>query len=133
LKKKGYKVAKVNFENYRNLPVSSFLKRFHINLKKDWSENFSKLNIGDTFLKIEQINDKKCVLIIDEVEGINKKYFSDFLHSIRNTYHSRENHCLKSVILVGVSNIVGVVQDNASPFNIADNLNVPYFTQRRSF
>jgi hypothetical protein len=32
------------------------------------------------------------------------------------------------VILVGVSNIVGVVQDNASPFNIADNLNVPYFT-----
>jgi hypothetical protein len=31
---------------------------------------------------------------------------------------------LKSVILVGVSNIVGVVQNNASPFNIADNLEV---------
>ncbi len=29
---------------------------------------------------------------------------------------------------MGVSNIVGVVSDNASPFNIADNLNVPYFT-----
>jgi hypothetical protein len=26
-----------------------------------------------------------------------------------------------------VSNIVGVVSDNASPFNITDNLNVPYF------
>jgi hypothetical protein len=30
--------------------------------------------------------------------------------------------------LVGVSNIIGVVSDNASPFNIADNLPVPYFT-----
>ncbi len=68
------------------------------------------------------------MLIIDEVEGINKEYFGNFLHSIRNAYHSRENHCLKSIILVGVSNIVGVVSDNASPFNIADNLNVPYFT-----
>ncbi len=70
---------------------------------------------------------------IDEVEGINKEYFGDFLHSIRNAYHSRENHCLKSVILVGVSNIVGIVQDNASPFNIADNLNVPYFTENEVY
>jgi hypothetical protein len=73
------------------------------------------------------------VLIIDEVEGINQDYFGDFLHSIRNAYHSRESHCLKSVILVGVSNIVGVVSDNASPFNITDNLNVPYFTNEEVF
>jgi hypothetical protein len=33
---------------------------------------------------------------------------------------------------VGVSNIVGVVQDNASPFNIADNLEVPYFTNEET-
>ena len=55
------------------------------------------------------------------------------MHSIRNAYHSRENHCLKSVILVGVSNFVGVLSDNASPFNIADNLNVPYFTNQETF
>ena len=40
---------------------------------------------------------------------------------------------MKSVILVGVSNIIGVVSDNASPFNIADNLNVPYFTDKEVF
>jgi hypothetical protein len=68
------------------------------------------------------------VLIIDEIEGLNPDLFSQFLHTIRNLYHSREHHCLQSVILVGVSNIVGVVGDNASPFNIADNLPVPYFT-----
>ena len=49
-------------------------------------------------------------------------------HAIRNAYHTRSEHALKSVILVGVSNIVGVVKDNASPFNVTDNLNIPYFT-----
>jgi hypothetical protein len=63
-----------------------------------------------------------------EIEGLNPDLFGQFLPTIRNLYHSREHHCLKSTILVGVSNIVGVVGDNASPFNIADNLPVPYFT-----
>ena len=34
--------------------------------------------------------------------------------------------------MVGVSNIVGVVKDNASPFNVADNLNIPYFTDEET-
>ncbi|MDV7401101.1 hypothetical protein RZS08_57315, partial [Arthrospira platensis SPKY1] len=67
------------------------------------------------------------------MEGINPEYFGTFLHSIRNVYHSRQSHGLKSVILVGVANILGVVQDNASPFNIADNLDVPYFTDQEVF
>ena len=73
------------------------------------------------------------VLIIDEVEGINPDYFGHFLHAVRSAYHTRERHCLKSVILVGVANIVGIVQDNASPFNIADNLEVPYFTDEETY
>ena len=130
LQKQGYKVAHINFESYRNASLQSFLNRFTRYLKENWGEDFSKeKDISNIFELIEKINNKKCVLIIDEVEGINKEYFGDFLHSIRNAYHSREMHCLKSVILVGVSNIVGIVQDNASPFNIADNLNVPYFTR----
>ena len=66
------------------------------------------------------------------MEGINPEYFGDFLYAIRKAYHNRDNHCLKSVILVGVSNITGIVRDNASPFNIADNLAVPYFTNEES-
>ncbi len=77
---------------------------------------------------METINDRRLVIIVDEIEGLNPDFFGQFLHTIRNLYHSRETHCLKSTILVGVSNIVGVVSDNASPFNIADNLPVPYFT-----
>ena len=134
LEKQNYKVAHINFESYRNAPLDSFLKRFTRHLKEAWGVDFSKENnISNIFELIENISDKKCVLIIDEVEGINAEYFSDFLHSIRNAYHSRENHCLKSVVLVGVSNILGIIQDNASPFNIADNLDVPYFTKDEVF
>ena len=129
LEKEGYKVAHINFENYRNASLESFLNSFTRHLRESWGKDFSNENeIAGIFECIQNSLDDKCVLIIDEVEGINEDYFGDFLHSIRNAYHSREKHCLKSVILVGISNIVGVVSDNASPFNIADNLNVPYFT-----
>ncbi len=131
---RGYKVAHINFENYKTSSLESFIYRLTWKLKEFWGVDFSKENeLSQIFNLIEQIKNKKFVLIIDEVEGINKEYFGTFLHTIRNAYHSRENHCLKSVILVGVSNIVGVVSDNASPFNIADNLNVPYFTNKEVF
>ncbi len=134
LEKKDYKVAHINFENYKNASLKSFLYSFTRHLKEKWGLDLTKeSDLSHVFEIIQTQNKNKCVLIIDEVEGINEEYFGDFLHSIRNAYHSRENHCLKSVILVGVSNIVGVVSDNASPFNIADNLNVPYFTNNEVF
>jgi len=134
LSENGYVVAHINFENFKNASLDSFLYDLTKNLKEFWSIDTTKeTEISKIFSLISEIKDKKLVLIIDEVEGINKEYFGDFLHSIRNIYHSRQKHSLKSVILVGVSNIVGVVSDNASPFNVADNLNVPYFTDKEVF
>ncbi len=134
LEEQGYKVAHINFENYRNTPINNFLYALTSDIKNFLGLDFTKeTDISQIFRLISEVKDKKCVLIIDEVEGINKEYFGDFLHSIRNAYHSRENHCLKSVILVGVSNILGVVSDNASPFNIADNLDMPYFTDEEVY
>ncbi len=132
LEKDDYKVAFINFENYRTGSLESFVTRLTDELTKYWHINFPNKNLQSIFQDISNIKDGKLVLIIDEVEGINSEYFGDFLHSIRNAYHSRTSHALKSVILVGVSNIVGVVQDNASPFNIADNLNVPFFTDEET-
>ncbi len=128
LEERGYKVAHINFENYKTGLYKTFISRFKRKLYEFWKMRFTGETLQEIFEKIESKHKQKLVLIIDEVEGINSEYFGDFLHSIRNAYHSRETHGLKSVILVGVSNIVGVVSDNASPFNIADNLNVPYFT-----
>ncbi len=128
LEKDGYKVAHINFENYKETPIKSFLIKLRGELNLFWKTNFKTENIAEIFYQIENIFNNKYVLIIDEVEGINREYFGTFLHAIRSVYHSRERHSLKSVILVGVSNITGLVQDKASPFNIADNLQMPYFT-----
>ena len=129
LQKEGYSVCHINFENYLSISLSTFLERLTLTLEQAWSVDFQNLDLAQVFHKIEQIRDRKLVLIIDEVEGINPEYFGQFLHTIRNAYHSREKHGLKSVIFVGVSNITGVVQDNASPFNISDSLLIDYFTQ----
>ena len=132
LEQEGYKVAYINFENFKHESKENFLIRFRRHLLQQWQIAFETDALSSIFEQIERIENDKLVLIIDEVEGINPEYFGDFLHSIRSAYHSRTKHGLKSVILVGVSNIVGVVQDNASPFNIADNLNVPYFTDQET-
>ena len=132
LQDEGYKVAHVNFENYKEATMTAFLNEFHESLKEGWHIDFKDKDLQETFTEIRKIKTEKFVLIVDEVEGINPAFFGQFLHSIRNVYHIRSEHCLKSVILVGVSNIVGVVQDNASPFNVTDNLNVPYFTNEET-
>ncbi|MEA3444304.1 MAG: AAA-like domain-containing protein [Bacteroidota bacterium] len=133
LETRNYKVAYINYEDFKATPKETFLEILTENINKFWNTNFQITNISKLFYEIEKLNNKKCILIIDEVEGINAQYFGDFLHSIRRVYHSRQTNCLKSVILVGVSNIVGVVQDNASPFNITDNIQVPYFTNEETF
>jgi hypothetical protein len=132
LREEGYKVCYVNFESFKEANEVDFLFRLKDALSAQWGIIFETDTLSSVFRQIEINQNDKCVLIIDEVEGINPLYFNSFLHAIRNAYHSREKHCLKSVILVGVSNIVGVVKDNASPFNIADNLNVPYFTNEET-
>jgi hypothetical protein len=133
LEKEGYNIAHINFENFAKEGLQAFLNRFWAKTLEQWEMDFEGKSIADIFLAIEKIHDPKLVLIIDEVEGINEEYFGTFLHAIRNAYHTRSRHALKSVILVGVSNITGVVGDHASPFNIADNLNVPFFTDKEVY
>ncbi|NUU97575.1 AAA-like domain-containing protein, partial [Marinitoga sp. 1138] len=40
---------------------------------------------------------------------------------------------LRSVILISVSYLSGVLEDNASPFNIAEYMEVPYFTKEQVY
>lgn len=128
LTQRGYKVAQFNFENYKGTTQQSLLEELVAAFQKigynlGVAHSFSGFSVA-----VQPQSEGKVVLIFDEVEGLNPDLFGQFLHTIRNLYHSRQEHCLKSVILVGVSNIVGVAEDNASPFNITEDLNVPYFT-----
>ncbi len=132
LRAEGYKVCYINFENYKTAAASVFTETLADELHRYWQRDFKGLDLQQIFQRIRNINDERLVLIVDEIDGINPNFLGEFLHSIRNVYHSRAEHGLKSVILVGVSNILGVIKDNASPFNIADNLNIPYFTNEET-
>ena len=132
LDSRGFKVIHFNVENFKEALLITFFTKLTKEFQKKGIVLPHLSSFGDLSNFIETLKDDKLVLIIDEIEGLNPELFNQFLHSIRNLYHFRNEHSLKSVILVGVSNIVGVVEDNASPFNIADNLNVPYFTNEET-
>ncbi|HLP57982.1 MAG TPA: ATP-binding protein [Candidatus Deferrimicrobium sp.] len=132
----GYQVLHINVENFKSASeeillqflVNQFKRRLNIRLTLPSTPTFTWF-----YERMLEIQDREIVFIIDEIEGLNEEIFGQFLHTIRNIYQFRDEHSLKSVILVGVTNIVGVVQDNASPFNIADNLEVPYFSDEETF
>ena len=124
----GYKVAHINFENFQEKTLAAFLSRLSEKLEECWIEKIAEKTITGIFLSIERSRHDKMVLIIDRADEINNEYFGDFLSAIRSAFHSRQSHGLKSVILVGLSNIVGLAGPNSVPYNISDELNVPYFT-----
>jgi hypothetical protein len=129
----GYRALHINVENFKSATEKSLLTFIANEFRETLQIELKGRLFSDVYDELKRVTDRKIVLVIDEIEGLNEEIFNQFLHTIRNLYQDREAHSLKSVILVGVSNIVGVVQDNASPFNIADNLEVPYFTDEETF
>lgn len=133
LLKQGYKVCHINIENFQNA-TELFLCHFICQeISRNWQVSISATNLSEFYGQINNLVGNRCVFIIDEIEGLNPSILGQFLHTIRNLYHSRTQHALKSVILVGVSNITGIVENNASPFNIADSFNLPYFTKNELY
>ena len=133
LNKQDYAPVYFSVEGFNDFSAADTFDTFCRELKDQTDIDWNIVTFKDFEQNITSCKDKKIVIIIDEIESLNPEIFSQFLHTIRNLYHVRHKHCLKSLILVGVSNIVGVVSDNASPFNIADNLEVPYFTNHEVF
>jgi len=133
LNERNYNTVYFSVEGFNDYSVADTFDTFCRELKEQQNIDWKIETFKDFEYQISNCKDKKLVIIIDEIESLNPNIFGQFLHTIRNLYHSRQKHSLKSVILVGVSNIVGVVSDNASPFNISDNLNVPYFTDKEVY
>jgi len=139
LNRPGYLPLWVSFEAYGNAEESFFLhalfKRLCLRLQQygmgmdpAWQPD-RMAALSDFFHRVSIHFGKQIILIVDEVEGLkNAGVLNAFLHSIRDIYHDRKQFGLRSVILVGVSNITGILQDTASPFNIADQITIPYFS-----
>ena len=133
LEKEGFKVCHVNIEAFRAVDEAFLCHHLAKRMSDAYNYEIKGETIDWLFENLMAIPNEKFVFIVDEIEGLNPEIFNRFLHTIRSCYHSRSLHSLKSVILVGVSNITGVVQDNASPFNTNDNLEIPYFTQEEVY
>jgi len=129
----------LNFESYGAVGAESFFKRLSFDL------NFAFACRGLTFdVSLDDFNalsvalrkdvgrvtgQRPLVLVIDEIEGLtNVELLDGFLHTVREVYHTRAAHAVHSVVLCGVGNMVEVLESAASPFNIADQLELPYFT-----
>jgi len=131
----------VSFEAYGDLDLSDFLSSLRDRILRgtELPENAVPdfHNMTDIALKLRevaQIQKKEWVIVVDEIEGLkNLKVLNGFLHLIRSIYHEKQAIGLRSVILTGVSNITGIIQDTASPFNIADQIQVPYFTREEVY
>jgi hypothetical protein len=86
-------------------------------------------DLGKLAAQVKDVLGRRWVLIIDEFDGVPEHVLSDLMHRFRRLYHQRSDHALHSLALVGVRNITEVTLDHASPFNIAEELEIPYFSE----
>ncbi|MFH0924392.1 MAG: AAA-like domain-containing protein [bacterium] len=128
----------INLEAFKNLPPDKFLfylkqailRGIKDTVIKDRLQQQELTNLLDLYPFFTLGEEKKrIVLIIDEIDGCPESIISDLMHTFRDMYHNKDNHNLHSLIIVGVSNISGLIMNHASPFNVADELSIPYFTK----
>jgi hypothetical protein len=132
LKDENFIPCWISFENLNTVSKEFFYQELNNQLHQELAELQIKKTITnqvDLVRFFEEIKTKSIVLVIDEFEGIPDVVLSEVMHSFRQMYHRKKYHALHSLILVGVSTIAQLVTSGASPFNIAEELKVSYFTK----
>jgi type II secretory pathway predicted ATPase ExeA len=132
---KDFTTVWISFENLATLNKEVFYQDFEEQLKEEllkyhFQSNDSIIDPHSlaTFFKISHLSIKPVVLIIDEFEGIPNRVLSEVMHTFRRIYHQKDRYHLHSLVLIGVSTVAELVVSSASPFNIVDELQIPYFT-----
>ncbi len=136
LKKEGYAPIWISFENLKTVTKEVFYQAITLRLQRELAEyglNVARpitdaFTLGEFFAIPASKEGQPIVLIIDEFEGIPDAVLSEVMHTFREIYHQRKYYLLHSLILVGVSTISELVLSSASPFNVAEELPLPYFT-----
>jgi hypothetical protein len=124
----------ISFEKLKTVTRDRFYQDLNNQLHKRLAEHQIQLEHTvqdqiDVVELFEKIKAKSIVLVIDEFEGIPNAVLNEMMHTFRQMYHQKQDHALHSLILVGVSTIAELVTGSASPFNVAEELQVSYFTQ----
>lgn len=131
----AYQPIWITFESLRTLPREKFYRALNQYLQRALAQQGIALDytITDQFdlqdyLERIRSQAERVVLVIDEFEDVPAEVVSELLHAFRAMYHQRQYYALHSLILVGVSTLAELVVSSASPFNIVDQLTIPYFT-----
>lgn len=90
------------------------------------------ISMGDLFEELNRIIEfKKLVIFIDEFDGIPLDELENFLTTLRDLYleyKGVKQKALYSVGLVGIRDITKLIVGGVSPFNIADQVDLPSFS-----
>ena len=133
MKEEGFTPIWISFEKLKNVTRDVFYRDLNKQLHKGLAKHqiYLKQIITSQVELVEFFEEnprQSIILVIDEFEGIPNAVLSEIMHAFRQMYHQKEDHALHSLILVGVSTIAELVTSEASPFNIAEELKIEYFT-----
>lgn len=135
LASQGYTPIWISFEGLRTLTRAEFYQALTLFLQRELANYgiytaYTITNQIDLQLYLGEISTQiqALVLIIDEFENIPEVVLDELMHTFRAMYQKRQYHKLQSLALVGVSTIAELVLSSASPFNVVDELRIPYFT-----
>jgi hypothetical protein len=134
--KESYTPLWITLENLATVNKSEFYQDIDEQIKDELLKYHCQTDYSITgprrlaaFFKTSHLPIKPVVLIIDEFEGIPNSVLSEVMHTFRRIYHQKDSYLLHSLILVGVSTVAELVVSSASPFNITEELQLPYFTE----
>ena len=135
LEKQDYIPIWVSFESLKTVSREKFYRTFGRELKRalalfDIQQDNPITDHIDLqeFLEDLRSQAQAIILVIDEFEDVPDEVVSELLHTFRKIYHQKQFYALHAMILVGVSTLAEVVVSSSSPFNIADELQILYFT-----
>jgi hypothetical protein len=133
--KESYTPLWITFENLATFNKEVFYRDLDEQIKEALLEYPFQLNDSiidphslTQFFKTVRHQIKPIVLFIDEFEGIPNEVLSEVMHTFRRIYHQKHHYHLHSLVLIGVSTVAELVVSEASPFNIVEELQIPYFT-----
>jgi len=148
-----YVVIILSFQKYRNLDKKRFYTLIEKELYAQLIHRLSEVNCEKTdavkqFLETHHLTDhisfsllfeelnriiefKKIMIFIDEFDGIPLSELENFLTALRDLYQKYKavkQKALYSIGLVGIRNITKLIVGGVSPFNIADQVDLPPFS-----
>lgn len=138
---KAYCAILLTFEGLRQHPPARFYERLGEIIQQHFLAHQESLpneitlrdhgDFSTWLINMGQQLKQPVILIIDEFDAIAPELAEPLLAIFREMYHYRYEPTfpvIQSIILVGVRNIPALLGGSQSPFNIADQYEVPYFT-----